>query len=380
MKKIRMLMVLGTMNNGGTEAFVMNYYGKIDKKKFDVDFLIIYGPNEYYRFEIEKLGGTIYHLSMEKTNRYWRNLRKIYFLLKHNRYDIVHIHACSLKCMIQISLPAKLAGNCKIIGHSHSMGEPKGSSMDAILRKFLKIIISRTVDLGMACSSEAGGEKYSDEFLRSDRYFIIPNAINTSTYTFNQEKRTRIRCQYHLEDSLVVGIVGRLEKEKNQTFLLDVLAELNQKCSVYLLMVGEGDIKADLKEKAEKLGVGQNTIFTGMVNDAYAYYSAMDVFCLPSYAEGFPFVLVEAQANGLKCLVSTNVTRETNVSGTVEYLPACDPKEWADRIVEIGKTRISDEARRRVEEKYDLNNTVRILENCYENLVLRGCNRSHTVL
>ena len=135
------------------------------------------------------------------------------------------------------------------------------------------------------------------------------------------------------EDMLLVGHVGRFVLQKNHIFLLeafkDVLAERE---NVVLILVGVGELKSQIEEIVEKNGLSRNVKFLGERSDVNELFQAMDIFVLPSLYEGLPFVGVEAQASGLKCLFADTITREADITGNVEFLPL-EKDEWKNKIV-----------------------------------------------
>lgn len=373
-KKIKVLFVLGTMHNGGTEVFVMNCFRAVNKQKFDMDFMIVQGEEEYFKNEIEEAGSHIYHLSGLNDGKYEKCLKQIKNFFSHHKYDIIHIHSCSLRFLAVTTHASRMKKTGVVIGHAHSAGEPKGFWVDKMIRSLLKSYISHNIDYGMACSTDSAEGKYTNKFIHSNRYKMIPNAIDTSKYAYSVENSNRIRSQYGLNGKYVIGIVGRLDKWKNQSFLMEVIQIVNQTQEVFLMIIGDGDIREELDDKAKVLGVEDKVIFTGAVSEANEYYSAMDLFCLPSYVEGFPFVLVEAQANGLKCLISDKVSRETDISGTSEFLPIQNPNIWAEAVLRNYNSRISADAIQTVRKKYDIKYVVKVLERIYGEAVRRRSN------
>ena len=131
--------------------------------------------------------------------------------------------------------------------------------------------------------------------------------------------------------------VGRLVKEKNQLFLLEIIAEAkHQGLNFKLLLVGNGEDDCKLKRKAQKLGIADKVIFYGGSNSPEKLMNCMDCFVMPSIFEGFPVTLVEAQAAGLPCLVSDIVSKEVNVTGYVEFASLKEsPCEWVKKISKL---------------------------------------------
>lgn len=229
--------------------------------------------------------------------------------------------------------------------------------------------MSHTVNYGLACSDLAGESKYTKKFIHSSQYGLIHNAIEVDKYRFNTEKREKIRTSIGLiENDILIGNIGRLAEQKNQKFLISLLRKINDKYpNIYLIIVGGGDLEKNLKRQAKDLNIEKNIIFTGSVNNAMDYYSAMDVFVMPSLYEGLPFTAVEAQVNGLKCVMADTITKMVNISGDVSFLSLRQKKEdWIDTILENSRSRSSKQNNQIVCKKYDLNNEVKRLESYYD--------------
>lgn len=144
------------------------------------------------------------------------------------------------------------------------------------------------------------------------------------------------RC-FNLKESLVIGHIGRFMKQKNHDFIIDVFDKIKKLWpEARLLLVGDGPLFDEIKEKVNSLGLEDSVVFTGVKQNAYDYYNAMDVFVLPSLYEGFGIVLIEAQANGLPCVASTEVPEEVNIANQVDFLELSDSVEsWASHIVNL---------------------------------------------
>ena len=80
------------------------------------------------------------------------------------------------------------------------------------------------------------------------------------------------------------------------------------------MLVGKGELKDKIKEKIKALNLEDSVIFTGVRSDIPALLSAMDVFVFPSFYEGMPNTVIEAQATGLPCLIADTITKEANVT------------------------------------------------------------------
>ncbi|MBQ0072061.1 MAG: glycosyltransferase, partial [Spirochaetales bacterium] len=136
------------------------------------------------------------------------------------------------------------------------------------------------------------------------------------------------------KDAFVIGHIGRFCAQKNHKFLLDAFRLVAQKNpEARLLLVGEGPLFEETIALSKELGIEEKVLFLGSVKNPEDYYSAMDLFVLPSLYEGLPVVAVEAQTNGLQCLFSTEVTKEAKLLESTDYLALSDGAEvWAKKM------------------------------------------------
>lgn len=370
-RKIRILQSLGSLGIGGNELFVMNFFRNIDKEKFQIDFVIYDDSRMDFYDEVLALGGKVHICKSTHNNRILRIIGeaiKTYHLLKKEKYDVIHCHNCSILGNLRGTLPGKMISDIKVISHSHNTGSSNKTKLGVFVRSILKWILSCSVDYGLACSDLAGKSKYTKKFINSDRYYIVNNAVNVERFQFDNAAREMIRNQYNINNKMVVGNVGRLAEQKNHRFLLKVfsyMCSINQE--IVLMIVGGGELETELKEIAKQLCIFEKVIFTGMVNNAEKYYSAMDVFVMPSLFEGLPFTAIEAQVNGLQCVFSDTITQMANASGDVEYISLNQPLEkWSEVIFERGRNRSDEKKIEKVRERYDLKFEVKKLEEIYE--------------
>jgi glycosyltransferase involved in cell wall biosynthesis len=370
---IKVLQSVSSLGIGGNELSVMNFFRNIDKTKFQVDFLI-YDERLEFAEEVKAAGSKIYLCPQKKTNKLARvfyEAKFAYRTLKENDYDIIHCNGCSFVNIMRAAIPAKLVGKVKIIAHGHSVGKRDKNPVERVIYAILRKILSACVHLGFSCSDLAAQSKYTRKFLNSDRQFLIRNAIEVEKFVFDQNNRDEIRKQYGLENKMVIGHVGRLSAEKNQGFLMDVLASLRSKRDdAVLLLVGGGDMMDELKEKAARLGVEKHVVFTDSVFDAERYYSAMDVFAMPSLYEGLPFTAIEAQVNGLKCVFSDGITKTANISGDVLYAALSDGFDvWAEKICQCAECRSEKSKNQLVIEQYDIKGETLRLQEIYQSVL-----------
>ena len=328
---IRIAQIIGKWLGGGVEAVVMNYYRHIDRSKIQFDFICDEDSTNIPYEEIEKLGGKVIIVPpYQKVFKYHKALKKV---LKDGNYKIVHSHINTLSVFSLYA--AKCAGVPVRIAHSHSTTNPKEKRknlMKQLLRPFSKIFATDY----MACSELAGRWLFGNKTFDKGEVYILNNAIELDKFAYNEEYRNKHRKELGIsEDTLVIGHVGRFVEQKNHRFLIDIFNEVHKKNNnSVLLLVGQGPLETEIKEKVDKLELTDSVKFLGQRSDVNELYSAMDVFLLPSLYEGLPVVGVEAQATGLLCVLSDDMTKETKVLDSTVFESLNNSAEhWANTIL-----------------------------------------------
>ena len=148
--------------------------------------------------------------------------------------------------------------------------------------------------------------------------------------------RNKIRKELEIEDKFVVGHIGRFVYQKNHDFLIDIFYELLKiKKNSILLLIGEGELMQEIKNKVHRLKIDSYVKFLG-VRETYQLYQAFDVFLLPSRYEGLPVVGVEAQISGVPCVFSSSMTKETRFTDNLVFVDKESRKdEWVNQILNI---------------------------------------------
>ena len=289
-----------------------------------IDFLIMDSIYDKYRYELEREGANIFYLPRkENPIQYIHGLNKI---LKQEKYDIVHVHGNSTTTTIEAAIAKWNKVPVRIV-HSHST-----ACEHMIVHKLLYPVFKRCYTHAMACGKAAGKWLF-----RNQKFEILKNGIDLKRFLYNETIRQVYREKIGIKEEILIGHTANFFEEKNHTFLLDVFAELLKRDQKYrLLLIGDGYLMEDMKAKTEQLKIQDYVIFLGRTKEVDKYYQAMDIFVLPSHREGLPVVLVEAQAAGLPCIVSDRVSRESNLSDEVRFVPIDDYKVWADILEAVG--------------------------------------------
>lgn len=240
---IRVLHIVGKMDMGGQETFIMNLYRKIDKDKIQFDFVVHSSERGYYDNEIEEMGGKIYRITSMSQNII-KHMKELYQILKKNKNYIVHRHTCSSIVAIDL-LVARCAKIKKIIVHSHATQSSNHSKLNNLFRPLMnKLSTDR-----LACSKEAGEFLYG----KKKKFSVINNAIEIKNFKFDINIRDRIRKEYNAGDKLVIGHVGRFDEVKNHKFIIELLEELTKKRKdIELWLIGDGKLRGEIEKKVKE--------------------------------------------------------------------------------------------------------------------------------
>ena len=334
---IRVLHVMGIMNRGGAETMIMNLYRKINRSKVQFDFVENSFERAAYDDEIEALGGKIYRCPHFNGKNYFQYKKwwKEFFKQHQDEYGIVHGHIGSTAA---IYLKEAKRNGLFTIAHSHSSGFT--FSVGSILYRVLAYNTRNIADYFFACSDSAGRDRFGKGIVSKSNYRVLNNAIDTDLFKYDVKIRNEVRKELLLENSYVVGHIGRFETVKNHKFIIEVFKCIKNKenKNYKLLLVGEGILKRD-----------------------------MDVFIFPSLYEGLPVTLVEVQTSGLPCVISDKIPSESIITKELVTVKSLgdSPDEWADQIIgRLGEKRVS-----RVDEittnGYDISKTSKELMDFY---------------
>lgn len=330
----RILYVVDVMKQrAGITSFIKTYIDNFDRKEIQVDILALEGSED----------DIVQHFNDIKCRVFLapspRSLKGIYAyicfvnrLLKNNSYDIIHSH------FVQVSTTvftiARIRGVKYLIAHSHNT-KLSDSRIKAIVNAMLFYPSRYMADSWFSCSKEAGVALFSKKFVNNKKSIIMRNAIDTLKYQYSEFSRNKIRQKYGL-DGTVILFVGGFRQQKNIPFLIDVFYELKKKSESHkytLVLIGDGEEKDMICKRIEKMQLEKDVLFMGARNDVQEFMCASDLFVLPSLYEGLGLVLIEAQANGLKCVASDAIPLESKVTNNITYVSLDESKSvWVDII------------------------------------------------
>lgn len=328
----RLLCITANMNTGGAETFLMKMYRAIDRSKYQMDFCVATEQN-YYADEIRNLGGKIYLIPL-KSKHPIASFNAIRSLVKSNSYKSVlriNQHALSTVDL----LAAKSGGASRLAMRSSNASS--GSRFSDLLHRFFRPLTLLVPNIRFAPSKDAAEYTFGKGCIEKKVASLLYNGLDTNRFRFDPNERASLRKELNLGDNLVVGHVGRFNYQKNHAWLIEVFLEVYKRNpGAILLLVGDGSLFGDVKRKVDYLGLSGNVKFMGVQSDIPCIMSSMDVLVLPSFYEGMPNVVIEAQANGLPCVVADSVTQEAAVTDLVKFVGLSEAsKTWADTIEEV---------------------------------------------
>ena len=361
MNKIKVLQVVGSMKNGGVESFVLSYFRELhDVCEFT--FLCFDDSTAIPYEEIESLGGKVVVVPhVKKLIKFNKAFDK---LLKENHYDIIHSNVNTLSVFV---LRIAKKNNCPVrIAHAHSSSNKK-EVVRHLIKSILKNFSKKDANVYFACGEEAGRYQFGNKAYDEGKVILINNCIDVSRFKYSKENREQVRKELSLSnDDIVVGTVGRMVSVKNHFFILELAKKNLDKKFVF---VGNGELEEELKRQAKEDNLS-NVIFVDSNNVIERYYSAFDVFILPSLYEGFPITTIEAQANGLYVIFSDHVTPKALITGYGEFLPIDednDLQKWTD-VLSVKHER-KDLSQMIIDARFDIKSSSKYLYKTYLKLI-----------
>lgn len=311
---------------GGIETYLKKVVTNIDKGEFQCDFLVDQDSEPCFYKELTDMGCKFY-TTVSRRKNYLQNRRQIKRIIDENRFDIVH---CNLNSLSYIAIcEIAIDCGCKVLAHSHNAGCLSGFHSRLLHRLNYRVLQKKAV-FRVAVSELAGKWMFGDQL-----FTVINNGVDIDVFRYNESFRKEIRAKYNIEDDVKIILhVGAFRKQKNHDLLIDIFSRycVRNPNSV-LFLVGVGELLSRIKKKCACKKLDDCVIFCGNANDIEKYYSAADVFLFPSFYEGFPNALIEAQTAGLYSVVSDTITKQCLMPGisTAVKLDS-DLDLWANRI------------------------------------------------
>ena len=336
---MKRVLVTGAANIGkaGVATIVYKWGQHFDSNVIIYDYLMQRGlPEEKYVKAIAEKGGIIYTMPLGSHSAF-SIIKWVEDIVRTNNYEIIHINSDSAYVAAAYIYAAKRGGIKKIYVHSHCTKIDDSN----VLRRTFKTIahkicvqyVCHNTNRYLACSKLAGTWMFGRKNVSTHKYCTIYNGVEVQKYIFDETVRKIYRKELGIENHLVIGNIGRLSYQKNQSFLLDIFKEYYKRNpKSVMVLVGDGDQRKNLEQKAVLLGLQEAVKFLGLRGDVPQLLWAFDVMVMPSKFEGLPVTMVEAQMADLPCVVSSAITLEADFSGMVEYVSLNDEYKWLEAI------------------------------------------------
>lgn len=361
------ILIIGlTERMGGVETFIYNTTRFSNKNKY-IYYFLVHGTNHVvFQKQITSFYNGKNHFffvpSMKKNPI--KCLKALSNFYKHNafKYDYIHLETGATSEIMYV-YPFVKKYNLKVITHSHN-----GNGYSRIINNLFRPLVNKVSYKELSCSKEATDWLFGKK--REKLVKIIHNGIDTKRFTFNLTSRIKIRKKYHISsNTIVIGHIGRFAVQKNHKFILKIFKKINAKQpDSILLLVGTGELRKKIKNEINNLNLKNKVILCGEKGNTEDYYSAFDIFLMPSLYEGLPVVGIEAQCEGLPCYFSSNISSQVKITDHAFFISLKQSAQyWANEILSK-KSNIQKRkgyARKVLNSNYSIFSTVKELESVY---------------
>lgn len=327
MKKILIIPIstLGFSKMNGIINFIQQNLAMMPKY-FDCTLLI---PGKYDQTLLEpfnQLGFHLHFVAHRQSNplRYFYNLHQE---MSKQHYDAIYIHGSSgivyLDCLLALlhNIPNRII-------HSHNT-----TTNHHIVHPILSFLLQWSSTFQIACSPAAGKWLF-----RNHSFQLLWNGRDFQKYAFQPHFRNQQRAKYHItEETIVIGHVGNFTKEKNYSFFIPFLQQLsNQPFPFKVVFCGDGPLYLSFQQELQQKNLLSNVIFTGTSTQIQEIYAMMDCLLLPSFHEGNPLCILEAQISGLPCLINLSLQEcILPIHSEVHFIPVDQIEKWCNILQKV---------------------------------------------
>lgn len=360
---MRVLHIVGKLDRGGAETWLVQVLRHIDRSKYHFDFLVHSEEPGAYDEEVRVMGARVIPcLSPSKPVKYARNFLRI--LREYGPYDCVHSHVHHFSGFaIMLAAVARIPFR---IAHSHTANRERNASLSRrCYLRGMEALVRAFATGGVAVGKEAADSLFPKGWESNPRWSVQPIGIDVPRY-HAKSNRALMRAALGAADGvIIVGHIGRFVEAKNQIFFVDVAEELiRSRADTRFVLVGDGPLRPEIEGLVKRRGMDDRFVFTGVRSDIPQLLSAMDVFLFPSLYEGLPLALLEAQAAGLPCIASTAVTPAADAGiGLLRRVSLNENKlVWAAAVLEATR---ANKATSTNSHRYSIESSVALLSALY---------------
>lgn len=322
----RLLCIISSLSAGGAETFLMKISRSLPADEYQMDF-IVSDENGCYTQEVLDRGGRIFAIP-QRTKDFVGAFSGIRKVVRDNGYTTVL--KLGENSLAAADLIAARLGGARVLALRSCNAPTQLSWKQRCIHRGLMPLLNRMATVKLAPSDLAAEYMFGNRAVRKE-VCLLHNGVDLNVFHYDETGRQQIRREFHLEDRLVVGHIGRFHKQKNHEFLLEVFREIRKmRQDAVLLLVGIGELEDSIRQQVKEKGLEDAVIFAGQRFDIPQILSAMDVFVFPSFHEGMPNTVIEAQSTGLPCVIADTITKEADITGLVTYLTLSEsPEYWA---------------------------------------------------
>jgi len=300
----------------------------------------------------------------------WADIKAVWRLaglFRRRQIDIVHTHTPKAAFLGQVAAwLARVPIRINTVHGFYYFAEPPG--VKRWLFKTLEIRACRLATRVLSQSREDVDLAVRERLIPAEKLAWIGNGIDLDRFNpdrFAPGEGPAVRKELDIpEDAFVIGIVARMVREKGVRELFQAFAEFRRQVpNAYLLHIGFVDrSRSDevTPERAREMGIGEFCRFMGQRDDIPRLMTALNVYCLPSYREGYPRSVMEANAMGLPAIVTDiRGNREAVLEGVNGLIvPVRDAAALAAGMIRLFeddalREALSTGARRRAEQEFD---------------------------
>lgn len=361
MKKIKVLHIIPNLGMGGAENITISIAKYLDKEKFDVEIVSMFSENscvDKYKKIIAESKIPVTFLD-KKPGLDISIVRKLFFLIRDKRPDIVHTH---LYACVYVLVPEFFN---RVKGRVHTVHNIAEKEIPALHRKIMKVAYKFFNVIPIAINQSVQSSIEKSYKLPITKIPVVRNGVDISK--FYSEKKAN-------GANLTLINVGRFSPQKNHELLIQCYKRLLEKYeSLKLILVGEGELKRNIEQLVIDNKMQDKVLFTGNVINVEDYLAKADIFLMTSDYEGLPLSVIEAMAAGLP-IVSTkaggvvDLVRDKENGILTEVGNKDEVVDAVSRLISDQETRKSmGKKSRELADKY----SVRMMTKQYEKLYLK---------
>ena len=336
--KIKILHFSIANSGGGITKYALRIWKNIDREQFQCDFATMSDKLDFAS-ELESQGCRVHYICTYSEQDPVKFENEINRILDYG-YDVLHLHTSWWRGFAVEEI-AKKRGVPKVIIHSHNTDVhiPIGMTREEARKlhyTWQKKVTENIATDFWACAKKAADWLYGEN-IPAEKIKIIPNAVDLDKFYFNKDIRKKYREAMGVKDQVVIGMIARFQYQKNHEFAIEFFNLLSKRMpNAILLLIGIGELQEEIQKTVQMYNLESKVKFLGLRNDIENMLQAFDLFILPSRFEGLPLTLVEAQASGLKCITSENVTEESEITTNLIRIPLYLDL-WVEEALKWGK-------------------------------------------